>query len=154
VLAKIEELQRGPDDADDTYDPALDKERAAFIEREWATAERVAGPEKVALARQVQDLAVTAASPLDFVDAISELVRGFAGGQEPAPASDQQAPPGQQAQRPPTPAQAQQARAADVAPEGDAPVGFQMKPEQDEVGSGDIEGAARKAFAAIQRFRR
>jgi len=148
VLARISELQQGPEESSDAYDPVLDRERAALIEREWATAERIAGPEKVALARQVQDLAITSASPLDLVDAIEELVKQYASSQE------QAAPPPQQGQTPPTPAQAQQARAADVAPEGDAPVGFHLKPEQDEVGTGDVQSAAAKAFAAFTRLRR
>ncbi len=136
VIARIKELTQGPEREDPEYDPRLDEERAAFIEREWRTAQRVYGDETVTVARTVQELALTAASPMEFLDELTKLIKP-GGEQPPAP---------QQGQQQPTP---QQRRAADVAPEGDGPVDWTVQPEQDEVHSGDTDGAARKLFASI-----
>jgi hypothetical protein len=137
VAAKIEALTSPQSyDGGDDYDPVVAEREKELIEREWKTAERVAGPEKVALARSIQELAFTN-SPLDFVDAVVEMIEQF------APQAQQQPPASNGA------AQPQQGRVDDIAPEGDSPVGWQVRPEQDEVGSGDVEGAARRLFARL-----
>jgi hypothetical protein len=142
ILAKIEELSSGGSQSagDPEYDPAFDEERSQFIEREWQLATRVYGEDTVTVARNVQELALSAASPAEFLDELSKLIGASEQG------TQQQPEQGQQQQAQPT---QQQQRAADVAPEGDGPVKLTVQPEQDEVASGDTEGAARKLFGSI-----
>lgn len=143
VNARIKELTEGhADEAQPDRDPAFDEEVSRYIDREWKLAEKVYGAQTVQTARAVQDLALTGASPSEFLEELSKLVGQGSGQQQAAP--QQQAP--QQGQQPQAP---QQQRDGDAAPEGDGPVDWTVQPEQDEIGSGDSEGAARKLFASI-----
>lgn len=141
LIAAIEGLRTPPQQVDSDSDPEYDARWVEMREREYATAARVHTPEAVATVREIEALALQGGSPIELTDAVIELARQLAkqmNGQAP-----QQAAKADPVQTP----------THDIAPEGDGPRSWTVQLEQDEPGSGNIEGAAQKLFAMMGRRR-
>lgn len=126
------------------FDPELASQIQKYRDDAWSLVSEARGAEVVTAAKAIEQMVYEGATPAAITAAIIEA--GKLSGQ-PAPQDGSQQ---QQAQ-----AQGQQPQPgdpADVQVEGESPVGFAIQPEQDERGSGDVEGAAAKAFASL--FRR
>ena len=141
VNEAIAQLRTPQQQATEDTDPEYDRKWLEIREREYQLAARAHSPEVVATVRQIEELAVGSASPLDLTDAVLELATILArqmNGQSPpqqAPANGQRPAPAPQ----------------DIAPEGDGPVSWHIIPEPEEKGTGDVEGAVKRMFAKLGR---
>jgi hypothetical protein len=117
------------------YDPVVERERAALREEAWGYVAEAKGPEVVAQVRQLEDLVYAGGTPSQLTNALLELAASVT-----RPTNGQ-----------PAPAPAQAAAPVDIQVEGDRAVGWHVQPEPDEIGSGDVEGAASRMFAKLLR---
>jgi len=132
------------------YDAEYEAREQGLREREYTLATRAHDEEVVGIVRQIEELSIAGASPLDLTDAVVELATKLASQMT---ADGQAAPPPDQAtgQAPGKAPQAPDGAGIDM--EGESPVGWYVKPDEDELGSGDTEGAAKRLLSKIPRRR-